>query len=87
MYVVNYGVFQKKQPFLEFLREVMRHSPCGKYYKRDRTISRIEIDAVVNYLDRNQNAKYYDDEIEFLLKHCKRKCSNLLSIPNYFFFR
>ncbi|UJR09387.1 hypothetical protein I4U23_013630 [Adineta vaga] len=67
---VNYGVFQKRQSFLEFLREVMRHSPCGKRYKRDRNISRIDINDVLNYLDRNQN-KYYDGEIEFLLKHCK----------------
>ncbi|UJR09388.1 hypothetical protein I4U23_013631 [Adineta vaga] len=68
---ISHAVFQKKQPFVEFLCEIMRHSPCGKYYNRDRNISRIEINDVVNYLDQNQNAEYYDGEIEFLLKQCK----------------
>ena len=32
------------------------------------------IPDVVQYLDPNENAGYYDGEIEYLLKHCKRKC-------------
>ncbi|CAF3977665.1 unnamed protein product [Adineta steineri] len=69
---VSHGIFQKKQSFLDFLCEVMRHSPCGKYhYRHKRNIKTAHIDDVLAFLDRDGNDKDYAREIEFLLKQCK----------------
>ncbi len=64
----------KKQPFLDFLCEVMLHSPCGRReYGRDHKVRKVEISDAVRYLDRNISGTYYEGEIEFLLKQCKSK--------------
>jgi hypothetical protein len=63
----------KKQHFLDFLCEVMLHSPCGKrHYRRDHNLRKAEMTDVLQFLDRNSN-RHYDGETEFLLKHCKSK--------------
>jgi hypothetical protein len=64
----------KKQPFVDFLCEVMLHSPYGTWdYDRDHKVRKVEISDAVRYLDRNISGNYYEGEIEFLLKHCERK--------------
>ncbi|CAM4856969.1 unnamed protein product [Rotaria socialis] len=68
---INHGVFMKKQPFLEFLCEIMLHSPCGKkrYGGRQRNVQKVHGDDVLEFLDiRNPT---YQIEMNFLLKHCK----------------
>jgi hypothetical protein len=63
----------KKQPFLEFVCEIMAHSPCGKrIYGRQRNVPKATGDDVLEFLDINNPT--YRIEAEFLLKHCKRKC-------------
>ncbi|CAF1302297.1 unnamed protein product [Adineta steineri] len=69
---VSHGIFQKKQSFLDFLRDVMLHSPCGKYhYRHNRNIKKANINDVLDFFDRNVNNAYYAGEIEYLLKNCK----------------
>ncbi|CAF1176658.1 unnamed protein product [Rotaria sordida] len=69
---VNYSIFMKKQPFLDFLCEIMLDSPCGKRkYGRQRNIRKADLNDVVQFLDSNSNRTYYEGEVEFLLKHCK----------------
>ncbi len=63
----------KKQPFLEFVCEIMLHSPCGKRkYARQRNMTKADGADVLEFLDINNRT--YRIEAEFLLKHCKRKC-------------
>jgi len=83
--VVSHRVFMKKQPFLGFLCEVMLHSPCGKrHYRRDRNLQRAELTDVLKFLDQSSN-QYYDDEIEFLFKHCESEQSIFFFLEtNYF---
>ncbi|CAF4995849.1 unnamed protein product, partial [Rotaria magnacalcarata] len=61
----------KKQPFLEFLCEVMLHSPCGKrrYAGRQRNVQKVNGDDVLEFLDVSNPT--YHIEMNFLLKHCK----------------
>ncbi|CAM4770677.1 unnamed protein product, partial [Rotaria magnacalcarata] len=68
---INHGVFMKKQPFLEFLCEVMLHSPCGKrrYAGRQRNVHKVNGDDVLEFLDVSNPT--YHIEMNFLLKHCK----------------
>ncbi|CAF3953958.1 unnamed protein product [Rotaria sp. Silwood2] len=67
---VKHTVFMKKQPFLEFLCEIMLHSPCGKRkYARQRNVSKADGEDVLRFLDINNPT--YRNEIDFLLKHCK----------------
>ena len=75
----------KKQPFLEFLCEVMLHSPSGKeLYRGQRDIRKAEGNDVLGFLDvRNPR---YQSEVNFLLKHCKRKCQCLSSQNKLFAF-
>ena len=62
----------KKQPFLDFLCEVMLQSPSGrKRYSRDRNRTKAEGDDVLWFLDHTNPD--YRTETAFLLKHCKRK--------------
>lgn len=79
--VVSHKVFTKRQPFLGFLCEVMRHSPCGKYYYgHQRDIRQATMKDVVKFLDKEENHNYYQGEVEFLLKHCKRTSSSFFFI-------
>jgi hypothetical protein len=72
--VVSHKVFMKGQPFLDFLCEVMLHSPRGKSkYGYKRFISKVTMEDVLEFFDRNSNHGYYDGEVEFLLKYCKSK--------------
>ncbi|CAF0788505.1 unnamed protein product [Adineta ricciae] len=69
---VNHGIFQRRQKFLDFVCEVMHYSPCGRYYRtQNRHESKLSMENVEEYLDSKNNAGFYKDEIEFLLKHCK----------------
>jgi len=83
--VVSHRVFMKKQPFIDFLCEVMLHSPCGKrHYRREQNLRKADLRDVLKFLDRNSN-RYYDGEIEFLLEHCKSKQLIFFSMKtNYF---
>ncbi|UJR36678.1 hypothetical protein I4U23_029395 [Adineta vaga] len=67
---VKHTVFMKKQPFIEFVCEVMLHSPSGKRkYGQQRNASKADGADVLQYLDvHNRN---YRNEADFLLKHCK----------------
>ena len=70
--LVSHAVFMKKQPFLEFLCEVMLRSPSGKLtYGQQRDVVKAEGDDVLQFLD--VNSQYYQDEAAFLLKQCKGK--------------
>lgn len=70
--IVNYSVFLKKQPFIDFLCEIMRQSPCGRWkYGNDTRITNVEIKDVVEFFDPVFNAEFHDKEGEFLLKHCQ----------------
>ncbi len=72
--VVSHRVFMKKQPFLDFLCEVMVHSPCGKWqYRHNRNIREVTMEDVQQFFDQKNNHDYYDGEVEFLLKHCISK--------------
>jgi hypothetical protein len=63
----------KKQPFLEFVCEVMLHSPSGKQkYGGRRNVQKVDGDDVLRFLDAKSPT--YQREADFLLKHCKRKC-------------
>ena len=74
--LVSHAVFMKKQQFLEFVCEVMLHSPIGKRkYGRQRGVVKAEGDDVLQFLD--VNSPYYQDEAVFLLKQCKGKFVSL----------
>jgi hypothetical protein len=79
-------VFTKEQPFLDFLCEVMRHSPSGEWrYGHRRHIVKAELTDVLKFLDQNINGNYYAGETAFLLKHCKSKQLIYFStMTNYF---
>ncbi|CAF1158155.1 unnamed protein product, partial [Didymodactylos carnosus] len=68
---VSHSCFLKKQPFLDFLREVMVKSPCGVYDGRGRRIEKVTIEDCINYLDPVINQAYYQGELKFLTKLCK----------------
>jgi hypothetical protein len=71
-HIVKHTVFTKKQPFLDFLCEVMLHSPCGKRkYGRQRDVQKVDGNDVLRFLDINTAT--YRGEVDFLLKQCKRK--------------
>ncbi len=75
---MSHTVFLKKQPFLEFLCEIMLHSPCGKQkYGRQRNVQKVDGDDVLQFL--NTRSLTYQNEADFLLKHCKRKFPYLSS--------
>lgn len=68
--LVSHAVFMKKQPFLDFLCEVMLHSPSGKRdYGRQRDVLKADGNDVLRYLDTQ--SKNYQQEAQFLLKQCK----------------
>ena len=72
--IVNHGIFLRRQPFLDFVCEIMRCSPCGKYYQgQNRYQSKLSMKDVEQYLDPTNNAQFYNGEIDFLVKQCKRK--------------
>ena len=83
---VSYGVFIKEQPFLNFLCEVMLHSPTGKWLRSNRrNVGRLELKDVINFFDPDQNGEYYDGERKFLLEHCRSKyCTYLIRWTNSF---
>ncbi|CAF1296812.1 unnamed protein product [Adineta steineri] len=67
---VKHTVFMKKQPFIEFLCEIMLHSPSGKRkYGRQKNILKADGGDVLNFLDINNLA--YHHELDFLVKYCK----------------
>ncbi|CAF3728415.1 unnamed protein product [Rotaria sordida] len=67
---VKHTVFLKKQPFLEFLCEIMMHSPCGKRkYDGQRNVQKADGNDILKFLDINNST--YKSEADFLLKHCK----------------
>ncbi|CAF0788522.1 unnamed protein product [Adineta ricciae] len=69
---ISHAVFQKRQPFLEFLCELLRYSPCGQWYNKHSSHTHaVTMSSAVQYLDSNENAEYYDGEIEYLLQYCK----------------
>lgn len=77
--LVNHAVFMKKQPFLDFLCEIMLQSPCGKReYGRQKNISKADGNDVLRYLDTN--SQNYRQEVAFLLKQCKGNYWSSLSI-------
>jgi len=62
----------KKQPFLEFVCEVMLRSPSGKRtYGQQRNVVKAKGDDVLQFLDID--SPDYQDEAAFLLKQCKGK--------------
>jgi hypothetical protein len=70
---VSHTVFLKKQPFFDFLCEIMRHSPCGnQQYSRQRNVQKVDGDDVLKFLD--SRSPTYRVEAAYVLKHCKRKC-------------
>ncbi|CAF1537908.1 unnamed protein product [Rotaria sp. Silwood1] len=69
---VSHTVLMKEQSFIDYLCEVMLHSPLGKsHYKNKQKIQTAEIKDVVKFLDQNISGGHYDGEIGFLLNHCK----------------
>ncbi|CAF4644679.1 unnamed protein product, partial [Rotaria sp. Silwood2] len=69
---VSHKVFMKEQSFLDFLCDVMYHSPRGKMRCTDqRRTSKIEMQDILQLLDSNTSNIYYEGEAEFLLNHCK----------------
>jgi len=56
----------------------MLHSPCGKQkYGRQRNVQKVDGDDVLQFL--NTRSLTYQNEADFLLKHCKRKFPYLSS--------
>ncbi|CAF0807946.1 unnamed protein product [Rotaria sp. Silwood1] len=69
---IKHTVYMKKQSFLEFVCEVMLHSPCGKRkYGRHRDVQTANGDDVLRFLDINTNPTY-NHEADFLRKHYLR---------------
>ena len=49
--IVKHTVFLKKQPFLEFLCEIMLHNPCGKQrYDDQRNMKKVNVEDVLEFL-------------------------------------
>src|SRR5439155_1978028 len=70
--VVSHTIFLKKQPFLDFVCEIMLHSPSGKRtYGHQRNVQKADRVDVLKFLDMRSST--YQSEVYFLLKHCKRK--------------
>ncbi len=70
--VVSHTVYLKKQPFLDFICEILLHSPCGKRdYGRQRDARMVHGNDAIIYLD--SRSPTYESEANFLLKHCKCK--------------
>ena len=63
-------MFLKKQPFLEFVCEVMLQSPSGKKkYGRERDLRKVDGGDVLQWLEwDNRNAR---GDLVFLEKQCK----------------
>lgn len=58
---------------------MLRYSPCGQWdHRRSGGTGAVTIDDVLHYLNSNENAEYYDGEIEYLLQYCKRKCLEIV---------
>ncbi|CAF3918070.1 unnamed protein product [Rotaria sordida] len=75
---MSYTIFIKEQSFIDFLCEVMLHSPLGKkYYKNMQKVQKAEMEVVVEFLDQNISGTHYHGEIEFLLNNCERKYPTL----------
>ena len=67
---VKYSVFMKKQPFLDFVGEVMLNSPSGKHlYGRDRQATSAKLYDIQQFLHRENPRS--SSEASFLLKQCK----------------
>ena len=72
VYLVSHTIFLKKQPFLDFVCEIMLQSPAGKHrYRGQRDIRQANGEDVLRFLDVRSTS--YRIEAEFLLKHCKGK--------------
>ena len=70
--LVSHTIFLKKQPFVEFICEIMLYSPSGKReYGGRRNVSKISGDDALRYLDTR--SRTYQADADFLLKHCKSK--------------
>lgn len=77
------GVFLKKQPFLDFVREIMLQSPCGKRkYAHQRYLTMVSYEDVLEFLNTNNRA--YQSEAHFLLKHCSRKYFRVMKHKHIF---
>ena len=64
----------REQPFLDFLSDVMYHSPTGKWFcSRNRNVRKLKPEDILNFFDPNENGNYYHGEMEFLLEHCRSK--------------
>ncbi|CAF4212234.1 unnamed protein product, partial [Rotaria sordida] len=67
---VKHTVFLKKQPFLDFLCEIMSQRPWGKRkYGGQQNVQKADSNDVLKFLDINNPT--YKSEADFLLKHCK----------------
>ena len=77
----------KKQPFLDFVGEVMLNSPSGKqFYGRDRQATKVNLYDIQQFLHR-ENPRY-SSEATFLLKHCKSESEReVVPLANTFHFR
>lgn len=63
-----------EQPFLDFLCQIMRQSPTGKWlYSERRKMGDLKPEDVLNFFDPDENGNYYQDEMNFLLDHCRSK--------------
>ncbi|CAF1546280.1 unnamed protein product [Rotaria sordida] len=71
---MSYTIFIKEQSFIDFLCEVMLHSPLGKnYYKNTQKVQKAEMEVVVKFLDQNISGDHCHGEIEFLLNNCEHR--------------
>ncbi|CAF1451736.1 unnamed protein product [Rotaria magnacalcarata] len=69
---VSHAVFQKEQSFLDFLCDVMLHSPLGKrHYSRGRNVNKAKLEDVVRFLNQNISRNNYSGEIDFLRQNCQ----------------
>ncbi|CAM4972896.1 unnamed protein product [Rotaria socialis] len=69
---VSHAVFQKEQSFLDFLCDVMVHSPLGKrHYPQWQKVNKAKLEDVLNFLNQNISLSDYSGEIEFLLQNCQ----------------
>ncbi|CAF4984306.1 unnamed protein product, partial [Rotaria sp. Silwood1] len=69
---VSHKIFMKEQSFLDFLCDVMYHSPCGKrHWTNKRSTSKLQIQDVLQIFNKTTNNIYYEGEVEFLLNCCR----------------
>ena len=71
---VSYQAFMQRQPFIDFLCEIMRHSPLGKkqYANKDRS-TKVSTGDLLNFFDIQYAGDYYQGERDFLVKHCRSR--------------